>query len=386
MHILLRSSWQTVNIGDIAHTPGALAVFKKTLPADTIITLWPGSVDRGVAEMLKRHFPALEILPSKPDADTLRDVMTKADLLVHGSGPSVVAGDHIREWRSATSKPYGFFGITVDQPSAEHVELLNNAAFLFCRDTLSLETAHTVAPDCPRTAFGPDAAFAFDLRDEQRATAFLEANSLEKEKFLVVIPRLRFTPYHEIHHYQPNDRAKAQMEVNAIHLKHDMELLRGLCCAWVRETGKKVLLAPEMTYQMQLAREEVFDRLPVDVRSSVVVRDDYWLPDEAASVYARASGMVSLEMHSPILALGSGCPAIYVRQPTDTCKGQMWRDIGLDDWIFEIDQVLLEDLVAASLALHNAPETAQAKTKAAHDQAIATLGAAAGTLCMERSH
>ena len=38
--IVLRSSWQTVNIGDIAHTPGMLALFEKHRPADEI-TLWP---------------------------------------------------------------------------------------------------------------------------------------------------------------------------------------------------------------------------------------------------------------------------------------------------------------------------------------------------------
>lgn len=30
--ILLRSSWQTVNIGDIAHTPGMLALLEKHRP------------------------------------------------------------------------------------------------------------------------------------------------------------------------------------------------------------------------------------------------------------------------------------------------------------------------------------------------------------------
>ncbi len=31
-HIVLRSSWQTVNIGDIGHTPGLLALLEKYLP------------------------------------------------------------------------------------------------------------------------------------------------------------------------------------------------------------------------------------------------------------------------------------------------------------------------------------------------------------------
>lgn len=69
-----------------------------------------------------------------------------------------------------------------------------------------------MAPDGPVIACGPDAAFAFDLRDEQRASAYLDVHPLEDGMFLVVIPRLRFTPYHEIHHYEPNEWAKAQMD------------------------------------------------------------------------------------------------------------------------------------------------------------------------------
>jgi len=48
--------------------------------------------------------------------------------------------------------------------------------------------------------------------------------------------------------------------------------------------------------------------------------------------------VVSLECHSPLIALHNGTPTFYVRQPTDTCKGQMYRDIGAGDWFFEIDE------------------------------------------------
>ena len=37
--ILLRSSWQTVNIGDIGHTPGMLALLEKYLP-EVEVRLW----------------------------------------------------------------------------------------------------------------------------------------------------------------------------------------------------------------------------------------------------------------------------------------------------------------------------------------------------------
>ena len=48
--LLLRSSWQTVNIGDIAHTPGVLALLEKHLP-DVEVRLWPSKVDNAVDEM-----------------------------------------------------------------------------------------------------------------------------------------------------------------------------------------------------------------------------------------------------------------------------------------------------------------------------------------------
>ncbi|PHX95456.1 MAG: polysaccharide pyruvyl transferase, partial [Pedosphaera sp.] len=40
VRLLLRSSWQTVNIGDIAHTPGVLALIERHLPG-VEVRLWP---------------------------------------------------------------------------------------------------------------------------------------------------------------------------------------------------------------------------------------------------------------------------------------------------------------------------------------------------------
>lgn len=97
--ILLRSSWQTVNIGDIGHTPGALQIFKDYLPKDTNIIVWPSSVDNGVAELLKAYFPKLTIAKGglteagKPNTPELMAAFEQADLFVHGSGPDV-----LRSW------------------------------------------------------------------------------------------------------------------------------------------------------------------------------------------------------------------------------------------------------------------------------------------------
>jgi hypothetical protein len=74
--------------------------------------------------------------------------------------------------------------------------------------------------------------------------------------------------------------------------------------------------------------------------------------------------VISVECHSPLIALHNGTPTFYVRQPTDTCKGQMYRDIGADDWFFEIDETNGSQLWSRLEAIHRDPARAKAKVKA----------------------
>jgi len=83
--------------------------------------------------------------------------------------------------------------------------------------------------------------------------------------------------------------------------------------------------------------ELLIDPLPDDVKPFVIKRG-YWMPDEAASVYARAHSVLSFECHSPIIAAANKTPMFYLRQPEDTIKGQMYYDLGFSDWVFEIEQ------------------------------------------------
>ena len=83
--ILLRSSWQSVNIGDIGHTPGALGLLQKHLP-EAEITLWPGRLGHGSRELLTKNFPKLKIAEgtldanNKPSTPELAKAWEEADL------------------------------------------------------------------------------------------------------------------------------------------------------------------------------------------------------------------------------------------------------------------------------------------------------------------
>jgi hypothetical protein len=368
--VLLRSSWQTVNIGDIGHTPGALAILEKYLPEVQII-LWPTKVDQGVDEMLLRNFPKLKIAQGRigkdgqPDTDVLKNAFREADFLLHGSGPSIVAHHDVRAWKKATGKPYGIYGVTIVDLDEETVNLINHAAFIYCRDTASLDFLKTSGVKCPVMEFAPDATFGITLKDDDKAITYLKDVNLEKDSFVCLVPRLRYTPYWKIHGTTPTRTDRERAEVSERYRDKDHAKLRHVITAWVEQTGLKVLLCPEMTYQVELARTELYDPLPEHIRKQVVWRDRYWTPDEAASVYSMSKALVSMEMHSPIIAASVGTPAIHVRQPTDTRKGQMWRDIGLSEWLFEVDETDGEAIGQALLDIQkNYPEALKKLRKA----------------------
>ena len=374
--ILLRSSWQTVNIGDIAHTPGMLALLEKHRPTADV-TLWPGSVDRGVEEILRARFPKLKIAKTKAEKES---ALAECDFFLHGSGPGLV-GKKEAALAKPAGKPYGFGGITLnDAEIKDERELLAGAKFVFCRDTDSLAALKNSGLTGPRMDFGPDATFAVDLRDDAAAAALLKQHNLEAGQFLCAIPRLRYTPYWEIHPetVKPNPKSIA---VNEEFAEKDHAKVREGIAAWVRETKLRVLLTPEMTYAVPLLRPLLFEKLPDDVKPHVAVMDRYWLTAEACSVYAQAAAIVSMEQHSPIMGIAAGVPSVLVRQPTDTRKGRMWYDLKMDDWVFEIDQSTGAQIAERLVQIGNDIPAARAlATKArtlAHERMAAMIAAIA---------
>ena len=273
----------------------------------------------------------------KASNEELGEAVAWCDFLLHGSGPSLVAHKDVAAFEKYAGKPFGVYGITFGGADATQRELMSRAKFLYFRDSVSLAKAKSDGVTCPLMAFGPDGAFACDLRNDAAATAFLRANGLEDGKFLCCIPRLRNTPYWKIHNKPMDAEADRKHARNEAMKEHDHAPLREAICAVVSQTGLKVLVCPEDMSQMAVGKEMLIDRLPEDVRKSVVWREAFWLTDEALSTYVRSVGLFGLEMHSPIMCVGNGVPAIVCRFAEQTSKGTMWRDIGLGEWLFDFD-------------------------------------------------
>lgn len=399
--ILLRGSWQSVNIGDIGHTPGALRLIERHFPESEVI-LWPGNLGHGSREFLLKAFPRLRIAEGasgsdgkpvlgpdgRPTSKALTEAWAEADIMIHGSGSGFGARAHLAAWHRATGKPFGVFGVSTDPISgfgdgrdpeggtlqsirqrieqlprthldAETRWIIDHASFMFTRETLSRDYLRLQGVTTPILEFGPDAQFGMHLRDDPRGDAYRKSQRLEEGKFICVIPRLRYTPYYQIRNEARVASDHVKDAINARTTEQDHAKLRAMIVAYVRQTGNRVMACAEMTYQVPMAKEVLVDPLPADVKKNVVWRDTYWLPDEAASIYSKAQAVISVECHSPIIALANGTPAFYVRQPTDTCKGQMYRDIGVDNWFFEVDETNGDQLWSRLEAIHRDPAGAR---------------------------
>ncbi len=366
--VLVRSGWQTVNIGDIGHTFGLLQLLQDYLPQAEPV-LWIKAYDRGVEELLRSNYPALQIIKGKANETSpgLDAAFRDCAFMVHSSGPFVTADAELRKWWNETKKPFGVYGVSLDEVNPDLLALLNNAAFFYCRDTESLRYLKTLGCKCPVQGFTPDATFGIRIYNEAKAQQYLAETGLQKGGFICVIPRMRYTPYWQMVDRKPNEGDLEKQAISDAYKKRDAEKMRAVITSWVKETGLKVLICPEVTYQVEFSKETLYDPLPEDIRKQCVWRDRFWLPDEATSVYKQARAMVCCEPHSLIMAVANGIPSIHVKQSSDTRKGQMWRDIGLGDWYFLMDETPASQITTALMGIHHNYPDAVSKTNKANE-------------------
>src|SRR6185436_15761046 len=179
---------------DIGHTPGTLRVIEQHLP-DVRVVLWAAKIDERVTAMLQARFPKVEILQGsltgKAEKDEkLRQAIASADLYLRnsGMGQETVFMEHCRK----IGKPYGLYGqsyfsnFVEGKGAAERKELLNGAAFIYTRESKTLEILRNAGVKPPVLEFGPDGCFGIDVRDDARGLATMKKLGLEDRKFITI--------------------------------------------------------------------------------------------------------------------------------------------------------------------------------------------------------
>jgi len=376
--LLLKTGWATRNIGDIGITPGTLAVLQRYLPEVRLIA-WMTRMDETVEGMLRRRFPGMSIVQGsidaddEPDSDELRAALDQSDLVVHntsmGESPAMMRAARKR------GKPYGMFGQSYFPSIRERedlIDVLHDASFVYCRDTLTLQTLRELDLRTPVLEFNPDGCFGIDVRDEAAAASFLAEHGLTPGRFMTVQLRTNTSkvPISEhgpaptsptiaaLNPENPTPEQQADDERRA-------EVFRKLITGWVQRTGCKVLIAPEVKKEIEHNKRLLFDPLPATTRRHVVRRETFWNADEATSVFALARLVVCHEPHSCIIAMAQGTPIMHTYSAFHSPKYHMFADIGVPQWLPSLDETPTEKMLEAMLTIHEDPLAAREKAQRA---------------------
>lgn len=354
--IIIRTSWGDTNIGDQGHTPGLIRLLYQYISGVEIILWHAGKPVPETERQVLENYPKVKIVHGvlydgeKPFEGELKDAFSRADLYIYNSGMAMNFGLYGYNWAGNMSGltafiwckengiPFGIYGQSFDKfahPSMEiYRNVLSQAAFVYCRDGESLKFLQANKFRTPVLEFGPDAVFGINLRDEAKGLAYLKSAGLEDKKFLAVVTLTNTAPLDaKADPLNPSQRSSLQEEQDTLR----MAKVREMITQWVRKTGYKVLLAPEVNKEMKPAKEWIYDLLPADIQSKVVWRNDFWNVSEACSVYARAHTIFGMEPHSLIMGLTMGVPIIHAWPPSHGRKCFMFRDIGLPEWLFAVD-------------------------------------------------
>lgn len=349
-----------------------ITLLEKYIP-DALVTFWPYYhylPDNEVA-MLRKRFSKMKLVRGTLDtsgdasAQELQDAIQSADFFLHNSGPATIGWADAAAFKRMTGKPFGVFGVSYGLYGTPERDTLSDAAFVYFRDSASLQKAKEAGVHAKVMKFSPDAVFAVDVVDDEKAEAFLTSNNLADGKFLCCIPKHRNTPvWLHKHKNRPFDEVKHAR--NEEMKEHDHVPMREAIAAVVRETNLKILICHEDETQMSIGKDWVLDKLPEDVKPNVVWLHTPWLTDEAVSIYKRSAGFFGNEMHSPIMCIANGIPAIVCRWAEQSTKGIMWKDIGLGEWLFDFDNdEEIKRFVPTVLEMAKDPVSAKAKAVAA---------------------
>jgi hypothetical protein len=391
--ILVHSGWNRYNFGDVAHTPGLLALLQAHIP-EAEVRLWMSSYPEWLSPYIGARFPGVECFAGQlggahgPTDAAVEEAFGWADLFLYNSGPvfnhghELIPGGPVRTsgWRGfdwnatmapvakvcyALSRgvPFGLFGQSFIHiaPPADAVlpDILSRAAFVSTRETESLAYLRRLGVRAPDMGFTPDAAWAFDLRDDERVVPWLRGLGLEEGRFLAMTTR-----YPPIGVDEAWDRQR------------QVAFFGQVVADWVETTGLPIVLIPEMARSIALNRELIYEPLPDALKAHVVLDDslwtpeeDFWTPDMAQSVISRARCYLNVDHHGILQGMGgAGVPCVHPRQPQAGRKARVLEDIGLGTWLFDLYADGAAPVSAALREIHADPAAARERVRAAVDQ------------------
>ncbi|OGV34100.1 MAG: hypothetical protein A2020_09445 [Lentisphaerae bacterium GWF2_45_14] len=234
-------------------------------------------------------------------------------------------------------------------------KLFADAAFVYCRDSDSLNYLKQRGLTASNSGYRPDTTFFFRGFDEKWADSFMARHNLEEEKFMCILLRISDS----VAQYNDPTGGIVSEERKQEHMRKIAQFIEG----WIEKTGNKVLICHETRHTIDTVPKYLLPLLPKRLEDKIIYMDGFWTSEQAYSIFKRARIVTSMEMHSIIMALNVGTPSIH--NPFDEAGRKKWmmKDIGVADWLLDIDNIDDLTLLDTAISIHENYETSKKRVK-----------------------
>ena len=288
------------------------------------------------------------------------EIFINAGFIVYNSGTTINFGRiGVRKFWSYTfarslplvlaralNIPYGINAQSfeaIDWPADIYMKnIFKNAKFVYCRDGDSLEYLRDRDLNvCNITDISPDSTFFYRKIDSDWSSVFLEKNELFNRQFITITIR--------------TSRASGPLPADTLapdRENRNISKIQDFIEMWIANTGLKVLLCPETSSDLESTYKMIYEKLSDKTKKSCVCLDSFWTPSQALATYKDARIVISMEMHSIIMAASTGTPVIHPRFLESGRKSMMLKDMGLEKWLLDIDEMSSADLLNTAIDIH----------------------------------
>lgn len=149
--------------------------------------------------------------------------------------------------------------------------------------------------------------------------------------------------------------------------------------AWVEQTGLKIVIVPEVEKEIEPGKRLLLNPLPDAIKAKVVHVGQWWNVEQATALFAHTHTVVNVEPHSSIMALAMGTPTIHWFTWRHGYKAWMFRDIGLSEWLIDIDSEPTSRAISTLMRIHERYDLALTKVK----RAMTTVDAREEEMCSD---
>lgn len=393
--IVIFYAWGRRNAGDHALILGALELLQSVVDLDDVVVVSRYAESNGsicpISE-IRKHFPAVEVVTSSVDL-TNRSGFKRLRQIIAGffwftlgvSCPKLVIrikkedayweafskarfvllnGGNLFFWHRVRRNALRLFGLAFPLMIARRMGipygllpqtcgafegtvprliglLFEKAAFVTFRDSDSKKHAESVAAINARCyAVLPDLAFSLTRKNTYSKRAVGAKNADSQNNFFCVC--LRTGPL--------GDDVKLIHDNSEETERKILTLLPQVITEFQRISKLKCVVVVQVDHDRHVSKKllSMLNELGV-ISSCVEIRDPY----EYLDLYYHARFLISFRLHSMIFALSQGTPVIGMwRKPLGTKIPSMMHDIGLDEYVFELDDAIQGDVLSCMIKVN----------------------------------